>query len=117
VEIPIIILPLSNQFGLFALEWECLLNYPAEAATADEAQASLQRLFEEKLQSGAEVRSLKWPIAVSSAGWLPDDELTARVVCRTFKITVPNAMRTIAKNSKSLSITRPPGKRHELVRL
>jgi hypothetical protein len=74
MELPMIIVPLPNQGGFSATL--PFLEFSAEGATADEAQARLAVLLKDRLHQGMEIRSLNVPSASAPAGWLADDELT-----------------------------------------
>jgi hypothetical protein len=77
MDLPVVIVPLPNHGG-FSARLAAPIEFSAEAPTADEAQARLSTLLQEKLHQGVEFRVLRvWPAnGPARGGWLPDDELT-----------------------------------------
>src|SRR5687768_16990146 len=77
MDIPVIIVPLPNRQG-YAARLVAPFDLCAEAPTADEAQALLTTLLQERMAQGVELRSIQvgpTPRRMT-AGWLPNDELT-----------------------------------------
>src|SRR5581483_5029979 len=74
VELPVLIERLPDGNRCVARLGEPF-NLTVEAPTADEAQRRLADALRQRLQQGAQLRSISVPSA-APGGWLPDDELT-----------------------------------------
>src|SRR5258705_4863121 len=74
MQLPVIIEPLPNQGG-FTARFAGPIGITAEGPTADEAHHRLEMLLKERVQQGAQIRSVIVH-GTGESGWLPDDELT-----------------------------------------
>jgi hypothetical protein len=77
MDLTIVIVPLPDQGG-YSARLAAPIDLSVEAPTADEAQARLAAMLDEKLRNGTELRTLhvvphRGP---APGGWLTDDELT-----------------------------------------
>lgn len=75
MELPVLIERLPDGVR-FAARLGAPFNLSVEAPTADEAQHRLTDALRQRLQQGAELRSIAVPVPVPEGGWLPADELT-----------------------------------------
>jgi predicted RNase H-like HicB family nuclease len=78
MELPVLIERLPDGVRYMARLGEPF-NLTVEGSSPDEAQQRLSEVVLQKLQQGAQLRSLRLPsvlAAETGLGWLPDDDLT-----------------------------------------
>ena len=77
LQMPVLLEPLANRPGYVA-HLGAPFQISVEAGTPEEALAELRRAVQKRLESGARLMPFTLPLQStgSTAGWLPDDELT-----------------------------------------